>query len=111
MVKKGYGSVKRGENVVQKGLVHKFSRFRGAYPQVVVKREDDFAPSCVAAVSSNAVPEKKKKTVCVLGMGRGCLSSASNYFFREVWGKRGHVPWVCFLYTPKRLKNPGVYPK
>ena len=55
------------------------------------------------------VPEQKK-TVCVLGMGCGCLAGALELHLTQVGARGNAFRALVFAYTPKWLKNLGVYP-
>ena len=91
MVKRGYFFGQVGGNGGQSGGVDQFSRFAGSYPRHGwLKVGVSFCPLLRRGpVRPKNVLGKKKKTVCVLGMGCGRLASASELHSRQL-GERGN---------------------
>ena len=78
-------------------------------PPPVVKRGDPFAPSS-AAVSLGPRTYSETKTVCVLGMGCGRLTSSSELHLRQV-GARGNAGRARVSPVPPEIpEKPGGIP-
>ena len=77
VVMKGYDFRQVGVNDGHAGVLHEFSRFSRAYPPNVWSKGEILLTPRAPRCHSPQQPVRKKKKLCVLGMGCGHLTSAS----------------------------------
>ena len=76
------------------GVMHKFSRFAGAYPPTRGRKGGSLRPLVrCGPVSPNNVLEKKRKKMCVLGKVCGYLASASELNLGQSGARAGGRVW------------------
>ena len=111
VVKKGYVVGQLGANGGQSGGVDNFSRFlRGYTPAPCGQKGESFCPlQRRGPAKPKNVPEKKTNDV---DARHGLRASFQGFgiAFDAGWGTWERLPCARFAYTPKWLKNLGVYP-